>query len=131
MAIVFIAVTFMIISEYPAIAAILSFICLLILTARAGVEIDKNKKTYQEYMTFFYFIKMGKPVKYDSMEYLFISSREVLKRTIFGSSKKDTVHSANIQFKSGDTVKLIAERNKEDLKRKAEVIANQLDLEIQ
>ncbi|MGK7390846.1 MAG: hypothetical protein ACNS60_10855 [Candidatus Cyclobacteriaceae bacterium M2_1C_046] len=128
LAVVFIIVSFIIIPDYPAIAAILSFLCLLILTAKSGIEIDMAKKTYQQYMSYFWIIKMGKPKSYDEVDHMYITSGESITKAVFSSGK--IVHQAILKFMNGDKIPLIEESDKQVVRRKAEVVAKKLGVEV-
>lgn len=130
LAVVFIVISFYIIPDYPAVAAILSFLCLLILTARSGVEIDWEKKTYQQYMSFFLVIKMGKPVKYDAIDHIYITSGKNITNSLFSSGRNKIVHQAVLKFANGKTTPIMEETDKDAVIKKAKVVGKKLGVEV-
>lgn len=129
LAIVFIAMSFLVIGDYPAMAAIFSFICLLILTGRSGVEIDLKKKTYQEYMLFFFMIKIGKPKSYEKIENILVQDEKVENKTILGTKVKN-VFIVFLHFSNGNKVQLISEDNKASAVTKAKILGERISVPV-
>ena len=135
LAVIFIIVSIIIVAEHPAISAILSFVCLLIFTAHSGVEIDMKNKTYREYMSFFYFLRMGKTEKYNNIEYLFVNSDNVSQkiytpRTLNSSTFTHREYNAFVKFDNGDKIKLWSQTSKEILLSKLKTLAHQLNTSV-
>jgi hypothetical protein len=128
----FIVIALIVISGYPFIAAILSFLSLLIFTARGGLEVDLEKKTYREYMSFLWVIRMGKPVKIKAVEYIFINSNNVSRKiytahTSQSSTFKDREYNAFIKFSNGDKVKIMSRKDKQPLLEYSSALAKQME----
>lgn len=131
LAVIFIVIALIIISNYPLIAAILSFLSLLIFTARGGLEIDLEKNIYREYMSFLWIIRIGKPVKIKAVEYIFINSDTVSRKkytahTSQSSTFKNREYNAFIKFSNGDKIKIMSRKNKQPLLEYSTALAKQM-----
>lgn len=132
---IFIIISLLVISNYPFVAAILSFLSLLIFTARSGLEIDLEKNKYRQYMSFFWVIRMGKPVKIKDVEYIFINSDKVSRKiytahTSHSSTFKDREYNAFIKFSNGDKIKIMSRKKKQPLLEYSSALAKQMETSI-
>ena len=131
LAILFIITSLLIISNSPVISSVLSFLALLIFTARGGLEIDMDNYIYREYMSYFFLLRVGKPVRFDAIEKIFINSGEVSNtmytaHTSKSSTYKHQEYNAFIKFSNGDKIKIIGHRNKDDVEAYASAMAGRL-----
>lgn len=131
LAVIFIIIALAVIADYPAIAAILSFLALLIFTGRGGLEIDLENQTYREYMSFLFIMRMGKPVKFDSVENIFINTGNVGRKistahTSHSTTFKNQVYNAFIKFSNGDKVKIMSRKKKQPLLDYSAALAQQM-----
>lgn len=124
LAIFFIGISFLVISEYPVLAAFLSFSCLLILTGRNGVEINKKDKYYKPYMAFLYVIKMGKPVHYEKLHHLTIKPAEP-------ASVKKLAKYQCFLVADDQMILLITDKNLKALEEKTEVLSRKLQVPVE
>lgn len=100
-------------------AICLMTVCVFMLSAYSGTEINKADRVYREYMAFF-FIKKGKHVKYDSIERIFINRTTTSQRvhtahTNHSSQFKNVEFNAFIKFDDGTKIHLLTKRNKQKL----------------
>lgn len=135
LAVLFIIIALVVIADRPAIAAILSFLALLIFTARGGLEIDLENQTYREYMSFFFIMRMGKPVKFNSVENIFINSGNVSRKiytahTSESSTFKDRKYNAFVKFSNGGKVKIMSRKDKQPLLEYSSALARQMNTSV-
>lgn len=113
---------------------ILLIIAGLIFTAHEGTEIDPVAKTFREYQSFFY-IKTGKPQRYNAIEKIFINAGRVSSTahtayTNHSASFSSDEFRAFLKFDSGEKIALRKASNKEKIFREMGVLANRLETEL-
>jgi hypothetical protein len=109
-------------------------VCVLVLSAYSGTEINNAEKVYREYNAFF-FIKKGKHIKYDSIERIFInrgtsSQRVHTAHTNHSSQFKNEEFNAFIKFEDGTKIHLLTKRNKQKLLLALEKISATLQVPV-
>ncbi len=101
-----------------------------VLTAYAGVEVDRSKGTYREYNSFL-FIKNGKYKRYEGIEKIFINSQKVSQKiytphTLSSSTFNNMEYNAYLKFDDGTKIYLTCDKNKntlmDKLKKPAELL---------
>ena len=114
--VVFIIALGLIIKE-PIIAIGLMLTAGFVLTGYSGTEINRGKKTYKEYNSFFFFIKSGKEMTYTGIEKLFITrskvSQKMYSRTSQSSTFTNIEFNAYIKFEDGLKIQLLNNAKKE------------------
>lgn len=92
---------------------------IFIFSGYSGVEIDKEKNLYREYMSFF-LIKSGKKVKYPGVEKIFVSTSKI-KQQLYTAHTSHSSIFTNIEFNgylkfdNGRKIHLLSRRKKESL----------------
>jgi len=114
------------------------FVCLalLVITAGEGTNINVANKTYQEYTSFFFFLKVGPAIQYDFLDKIFINTSKISQRVYTAHTSISTVHSkrvynAFLKLGEGEKIKLLSKTDKEALKRKLEPVAHALGIMIE
>jgi hypothetical protein len=115
-------------------AICLMAVCVFVLSAYSGTEINKAEKLYREYTAFF-FIKKGKYIKYDSIEKIFVnrttsSQRVHTAHTNHSSQFKNVEFNAFIKFEDGTKIHLLTKRNKQKLLPALERISSMLQVPV-
>ena len=100
----------------------------------SGIEIDKEKNSYREYMSFF-LIKSGKKIKYNGIEKIFINSTKVKQQMHTAHTNHSSIFT-NVEFngylklENGQKIHLLTKRKKEKLVHELKKIALFLDVQI-
>jgi hypothetical protein len=105
-----------------------------VITASSGTQIDKNRKTYREY-TSYYFIKRGKRKPYEAAEKLFINSSKTSSRMYAAHSTQSSVfvnqeYDGYLKLNDGTKLYLLSKKNKEKLATELNRIANFLNVPV-
>lgn len=109
---------------------------LLVITAGEGTRINLERKTYQEYTSFFFFLKVGPNIQYESLDKIFINSSKISQRVYTAHTSISTVHSkrvynAFLKLSDGEKIKLLAKSDKDVLKRKLGPVASTLGITLE
>lgn len=118
------------------VASVFIGIALLVITAGEGTMINVANKTYQEYTSFLFFLKVGHDIKYESLDKIFINSSKVSQRVYTAHTLSSTIHSkrvynAFLKLSDGEKIKLLANSDKDQLMRKLTPAAHTLGIRIE
>jgi hypothetical protein len=118
--------------ERTIVAVAFMILCGLILTASEGTEIDLERKTFQEYKSFF-FVKTGTKEHYSGMEKIFINTSKSRQQMYTAHTTKSSIYenieyNAFLKFDDGTKIQLLQRRNKADLMKRVKKIASELDV---
>lgn len=132
-AVVFI-VGLVLIMQRTGVSVILMGIGATILTGTSGIEIDKERLVYREYMGFF-FMKTGRWIRFEGIEKIFINSTRVT-RTMYGpmsnhsASFTNRQYNAFLKFDDGKKIHLSSKGNKTRLINRVSPVADALEVPI-
>lgn len=128
-------VAIIIIAERLGVSIFLMLLGLFILSASEGTEINKEKKIFREYKSFF-FLKSGRWEPFDGIEKIFINA----------SKKKQQMHTAHtnkssifieeefngfLKFDNGTKIQLLRKRNKPSLLKSLKNISTLLQVPLE
>lgn len=116
------------------VAGILILLGVAMLTATEGTEIIPSTKTYREY-TSILFIKIGKFLKYHSIERIFINSGNVSQtiytaHTLKSSSFVNVEYRAYLKLVNGEKILLTKKRDKVSLLQQMKKVASEIQTEL-
>lgn len=117
----------------PITGGILILLAVLILTAYEGTEINPYFRTYREYNSFLFF-RSGKPLKYASLEGIFIhrakiSQKMFTPRTMRSSTFTHMEYRAYLKI-GNEKILLLKDKNKMRLLEQARKIADSLNTSV-
>jgi hypothetical protein len=105
----------------------------VILTTHYRLEIDFQKKTFHDYVSFLFFFKSGETGRFESIHYLFVKSKKV-SQTVNSRVSSMTVHKevfdGYLKFSDDEKIHLDTKDTKEALLKKLTPISNQLRIRI-
>ncbi len=123
-----------IIVDRPVLSLCLIAASVFVFSGYTGMEIDKEKSNYREYMSFF-FIKSGKKIKYNGIDKIFINSTKVKQQMHTAHTSHSSIFT-NLEFngylklENGEKIHLLTKRKKEKLVYELNKIALFLDVQI-
>jgi hypothetical protein len=106
--------------QKPLVGSILVLASGFMLSASAGIEIDKAKNKYREYMSFYFILKNGKWRKFTGAEKVFINNSQVSSamhtaHTNHSAVFKNTEYNAYLKLSDGTKIHLLSSKKKEKL----------------
>ena len=109
--------------------------CVFVLSGYEGTEIDKDKRTYKDYKSFF-FVKSGRNVKFHEVEKIFVSTSKTMQKLHTAHTNKhsiyeNTEYNGFLKFSDGTKIQLLRKRKKTDLIKALENIAKFLDVPLE
>lgn len=121
--------------NHPIIALILIGVGVLVVTAYEGTEIDPANHTYREYNAIL-FLKKGKTKRYDRIEKIYVNSGKVSRRVYTAHTTSSSIfynmeYNAYMKLTSSEKVFLFSGRNKNQIVRRAQAIADMLNTAFQ
>lgn len=119
--------------DNPIVGGILILLAVLIFTAYEGTEINPFSRTYREYNSFL-FLRSGKPVKYASLEGIFIH-RAKISQKIFTPRTMNSSTFTHIEYRAylktgNEKILLIRGRNKMKILEQARDVADFLNTSV-
>lgn len=126
----------MLLFQKPVVGSILVVASGFMLSASSGIEIDKAKNKYREYMSFYFILKNGKWRKFNGAEKVFINSSQVSStaytaRTNHSAVFKNTEYNAYLKLSDGTKIHLLSSRKKEKLVATLNKAASLLNIPLQ
>src|SRR5690606_13404444 len=82
--------------EKAVVASMFVCLALLVITAGEGTNINVANKTYQEYTSFFFFLKVGPAIQYAFLDKIFINTSKISQRVYTAHTSISTVHSKRV-----------------------------------
>jgi hypothetical protein len=116
----------------PIVALIMFITGVVILTSHYGLHINKTTLTYKEY-TWFLFWKIGKEVKFDQIEYLYIKANKVSRTynsRIQSATITDVEYDGYIKFSETEKIHITHARKREQLIAKLSPLKKYLNVKI-
>jgi hypothetical protein len=121
-----------IISTSPIIAVVMLVTGLIIFTTHYGVCVDKVTSTYKEY-TWFLFLKLGKEINFDHVEYLYIKPNKVSRTynsRIQSATVTDIEYDAYIKFSETEKIHVTHSKHREQVIVKLRKLKDYLNVPI-
>lgn len=117
----------------PLLGIVLAIIGFMTLTTYSGVQFDKNKKAYREYISLL-FIKIGKFKSYDFVDKVYVNANQttqkIYTRVNEGSEIKNIEYDAFIKLSNNEKLFLTSDKDKKKLLNKLDRISDFFRIEI-
>jgi hypothetical protein len=120
------------IASSPIIAVLMFVVGLIILTTHYGFHIDKVASTYKEY-TWFLFLKIGKEVKFDQIEYLYVKPNKVSRTynsRIQSATITDIEYDGYIKFSEAEKIHVTHAKKREQVIIKLNLLRKYLNVKV-
>lgn len=106
--------------------------CIMILTTTYRLEIDREKKTYKDYV-WFLGLKNGKSQRFEKIEYIFIKKgkmSQTMNSRVSSSVLTKEVFDGYLRFSESEKIHLLTMENKTKLVNTLKRMANSLEVKI-
>jgi len=114
-------------------AAVVLLVSTVLLTTHYRLEIDFQKMTFYDYVSFLGFLKSGEREHFDTVHYLFIKTNRVsqtLNSRVSSMTVQKTVFDGYLKFSDEQKIHIDTRDDKDKLLKKMQPISNQLNIRI-